>query len=268
MSISNLRVNPKDFKLNCSDEILKTMKPYFDVSSRCTSSMHMEKEVHGGQSKKTTGHEGKCIIDVRLRDSRSGELLGKGHVEYDEGANKPEKYDEKVELKDVFGNKIGEATLEVEQKKGQINSVEAEFRKMRHEVNHMMRETNKVFENFSRKHTGKDYGFGLLDEFRPMLMFNEPWMKEEMSSLGWGGDQGKIDVEQSKIGSTTGQQSVGSTTSGQSGTQSPSQQKLQSGEKMQVEGKHGTHQQGTQQQGVKSGGTNKKSMETEKPFKT
>lgn len=194
--LPNVRVNPKDYKLNVSEDILKNLKPYFEVSSRSVSSTHMEKEMSHGQSKKTGGHEGKTWIDVRLRDSASGELLGKGHVEFDENGKKPEKYEEKVALKDVFGNTVGEAVLDIEQKKIQTGSIDDEFRKMRREISHMMRETNRIFDNFSRKYYGKDYGFGLLDEFRPMLMFDEPWMREEMKNLGSSSDQGKIEVEQ------------------------------------------------------------------------
>jgi hypothetical protein len=287
MSIRNLRVNPKDYKLNCSEDIMKNLKPYFEVSSRCISLTHAEKEMSQGTSKKTSGHEGKCIIDVKLRDSVTGDMLGKGHVEYDENAKKPDKYEEKVELKDVWGNKVGEAVLEVEQKKMQQGGIEEDFRKMRREIGHMMRETNRIFDNFSRRYSGRDYGFGLLDDFRPMLMFDEPWMRDEMKGLGYGGgsqDQGKIDVEQPKsTGSTmSGQTSTGTSMSGgmgsqskgtskeQMGTQSgtmgsPSHQKMQGGDKMQMEGKQGM-QQGMKE-GMKGTDKNRFEVETEKPSK-
>jgi len=156
----------------------------------------------GGQTKCCSGHEGKTLIDVRLRDGRSGELLGKAHVEFDENAKKPEKYDETVTLKDTFGNEIGSAVLEIEQRKpisGGNLAIDDEFRNMRKEVGHMMRETNKIFDNFSRRYYGRDWGNGLLDDFRPMLMFDEPWMRDETQAIGSSGSQtqepGRIDVE-------------------------------------------------------------------------
>jgi len=108
-------------------------------------------------------HKEKCSIHITLRDAISGELLGKGHLEYDSLNDKPEKYEEQVQLKDKLGNEVGHAIVEIEHKEIKRPSIEDEFKEMRKAIGGMMKRTNKMFNHFHRRF-GRDWGFRLMDD--------------------------------------------------------------------------------------------------------
>lgn len=179
---AKLIVNPKDYKLKCSEEILKTLKPYFELKASSYSHYSQAQQLTNGHSSPDQQsvqpkQEAKTSINLTLRDANTGELLGKGQLIFDHTAEKPEKFEEKVSLKDILGNEIGEATVEVQQIKPQQpkKTIEDEFRRMRKEMQGMMRATNRMFDAFSRRHFGRDWGFGLLDDFHPMMMLGDDY---------------------------------------------------------------------------------------------
>jgi hypothetical protein len=170
MSRVQLKVNPKSYKLNVSDEALKNLKPYFQVSSGSYSS-HSETRKLTNKEGKTQDKGDKDIkdkentyIDLTLRDAISGELLGKGHMEYDNLRDKSEKYEEEVPLKDFFGNQIGTAIVEIEHHEKPLKNIEDEFRSMRRAIGGMMHKTNRMFRNFNSLFN-RDFGLSLMDDF-------------------------------------------------------------------------------------------------------
>lgn len=177
---SKLVVHPKDYKLKCSEDVLKTLNPYFELSSSTyshysNSQSHQITNGHSSDTNSQPKQETKTTIHLSLRDANSGELLGKGTLVYDDSNTKPEKFDEKVMLKDFMGNEVGEAIVEIQQMKHHENqmSIEEELNKMKKEMHTMMKRTNKLFDNFSNKHLGRDWGFGMLDDITPMMMIGD-----------------------------------------------------------------------------------------------
>jgi len=192
MSSVQLRVNPVNYKLNASDEALKNLKPYFQVSSGSYSS-HCEQRRIGnkeGQSQDKDPNEVQdkenTYIDLTLRDSVSGELLGRGHIEYDNLRDKSEKYTETVPLKDFFGNEIGSAEVEIEHHEKPIRKIEDEFTDMRKAIGGMMKRTNKMFKNFDRRF-GRDFGFNIMNDFDNLMLgpSEEDWGDFGLENFGW-----------------------------------------------------------------------------------
>ena len=151
MSVKKLIINPKDYKLKCSEEVLKTLKPYFELKSSSFSHYSNTQHLSNGptssnQQALQPKQEAKTSINLTLRDANSGELLGRGSLVFYHTQEKPEKFEEIVPLKDILGNEIGHAILEIQQIKPQEpkrSSIEDEFRRMRKEMHGMMTATNR-----------------------------------------------------------------------------------------------------------------------------
>jgi len=181
---SNLIIAPKGHKLNLDEEILKNLKPYFQISSRGHSnSQHSRKLVEGKWIEEDT-KDSKIQIDIVLRDSNSGELIAKGHFECNPDNENREKYEENVALKSITGQEIGTVTIEIAkpQEEKPRMSIEHEFRHMRRALGGMMRQANRMFKDFSRNFYDDDnFSFGMLDDWmRPELMLESEndWFPE------------------------------------------------------------------------------------------
>jgi len=118
MSFQNLRVKPISYKLNGNEELIKKLHPYFNVSAGSFSkvskkSQNINEKPNFDEDLQLQRKE-KANIDVELRDSYSNNLIGSGHIEYDTLSNKEGKFNEWIPLKDILGNEVGKALIEVE----------------------------------------------------------------------------------------------------------------------------------------------------------
>jgi hypothetical protein len=275
--MSNLKVNVKDYKLNCNQECIKNLRPVFNVSassyscstkSRRINSEPIEnqpqpQQITSGQTQQQSGsqlqsgsqqqqkqqsqlskptesttlqksqqgqqqveshHEDKTKVDITMRDGNTGEFLARGHLEFDPSKRKETKYEDNVSLRDMWGNEIGTAIVDIEQEKlSDLDSgFDEQMRHMRREMKNMMKDTNRLFGNFSKRFLGRNYGFDLLDDFRNQMIdqdWDQPW-RSSLESGQQGGTQQKSTQQQSG----TQQQQHGSQQKQSGSQQSQSQQ--------------------------------------------
>jgi len=118
MNFENIRVKPVTYKLNISDDVLKTLNPCFSVSAGSFSKMSKKSTNLGGSPNFDEDlqiqRKEKANINVELRDANSYDLIGRGHIEYDSLSSKEGKFNEWIPLKDLLGNEVGRALVEVE----------------------------------------------------------------------------------------------------------------------------------------------------------
>jgi hypothetical protein len=162
-----------------------------------------------------------------MRDGNTGEFLAKGHLEFDPSKRKETKYEDKVVLKDLWGNEIGHAIVDIEQEKLSEKELgfDTQFKQMRREMKQMMRDTNRLFGNFSKRFLGRNYGFDLLDDFRSSMLqdwdqpFSDFWRpsleseepRQQQQQIKSGGNQ--------QLSGSQGSQSQQSVTKPTTGTQ-------------------------------------------------
>jgi len=145
--------------------------------------------------------DAKCHVDLFMRDSNTGELIGKGTFECNPDNENRDKYEENIPIKTLTGHEIGTATVEITKPKIEApKSIDHEFRNMKRALGGMMRKTNRMFRDFNRNFfNDENVGFGVLDDImRPNLMLEdeESWFPE----LRLQGNKGQQSLEHHKEG--------------------------------------------------------------------
>jgi hypothetical protein len=269
VSTSQRRINHEPIEGPSSTQQLtggETQKQQTGQTQKPSTESQQVQKSQGQQTQVEKHHEDKTSIDITMRDGNSGEFLARGHLEFDPSKRKETKYEEKVSLTDLWGNEIGHAVVDIEQEKLSEKDLgfDKEFRQMRNEMKKMMKDTNRLFGNFSRRFLGRNYGFDLLDDFRSMMLEDS-----DQPFRGWGGLS--MDTEEPRqIGS---QQQSGSQS--QSGTKpsevkgSQTQKSGQSTQQTQPSGMQQQQKSGTQPEDMSRRTQDKKSnveITEEKPI--
>ena len=162
MNFETIRVKPITYKLNVGEEILKKLRPVFQVSSESYSyATTTSKDVQGQPTfdeNVRLKREEKGHFEVTLRDSRSKELIGTGQMRFDSLRKEEGTHQEWISLKDILGNEIGKALVEYEIKpqnqlmQGEFGSAEKVMGEMRRALDSMVTETNKMFDQFRKSY--------------------------------------------------------------------------------------------------------------------
>lgn len=175
MPITNYTINPKNYKLEGNEESIKNLKPYFEVSSSSYSSYSSVKKYVNGklqEDQSYTKRDGKAHVDLNLRDANSGEVLGRGRIEYDPHSQKDSPFEEKIVLKNRLGNQIGSATVEMKPKSQGHMAIEEEDFGFGKSFNRMLRDSDRLFDNFFGGRRNR-FGLGFFDDFEPMMMLED-----------------------------------------------------------------------------------------------
>jgi hypothetical protein len=172
------------------------------MSSRASSQFSSNKKLVEGKWVEESNKDSKVHVDVFMRDSNTGELIGKGTFECNPDNENRDKYEESIPIKTITGQEIGSATVEITKPKAEApKSIDSEFRNMRRALGGMMRKTNRMFRDFNRNFfNDENMGFGVLDDIlRPSLMLEDEdsWFPEFRLQ---GSNQGQKSLEHKKEG--------------------------------------------------------------------
>jgi len=207
--MKGLVVTPKAHKLNISEDILKNIKPVYQISSSSQSSAQYGRKLVEGKWVDESTRDSRVNFDLVLRDANSGELIGKGQFECNPEKENREKFEENIVLKNILGQEVGTATLEVQKPKEENHdrSVEDEFRFMRKALHGMLRNQDRMWRDFHRGFFNDDFGFSMLENFnRPSLMIEDDFFPEFTSRSKRRGHQHRLQDKNVEINEANAQQ--------------------------------------------------------------
>jgi len=160
MNFESLSVHPVTYKLKGNDEAIKKLCPCFKVSAGSFSEYTKEGKTVDNKPQfdddLCVKRKEKANIDVELRSCINRELIGKGHIDYNSLSNREGKFNEWIPLKDILGNEVGSALVEVEvkpeKKMMRFEDFDMHFKQlhdeMTHSMNRMLKDSMDLFKGF------------------------------------------------------------------------------------------------------------------------